>query len=250
MLALQRCYDNKNVPSAFNFDADFYITIPPYYAAPWAIVDNKFVWDERLIEAFKAGLAASSCPFIVTSIFGDVWSQKAFFDGQDPLDFFLKDEMYPADTREREIVPLSLMQAVAKHDLTGALMWLDFVRTYTDKPIYELLPPPPVNPKGPEGEQMLALSNEHAKRVNEFGLCPPVLRRKFWKLYAMETQWLCDNVGVFTIDPPNNCFDASGFLRHDMEAGDTLHANEKYGDIVLRDLGELLRHHPASIPVR
>ena len=135
------------------------------------------------------------------------------------------------------------MRAISTHNLDSARMWIEFLRTYTDKPIYELLPPPPIDLERLIMDGAIAPSREHAARAGEVGFCPPVLRRKLWKLYAAETQRICEQSGIFWIAPPNACMDENGALLRSFSAGDPIHANDEYGGKVLYDLNQLLRYH-------
>ncbi len=239
LLALRRRCLEVDPASAYGVQAKFFLALQGFYERPWRIEDNRFVWDEALTRDMSAAITGDEVPFIVTSLFNNMWSIRATFDNAVPYDFFLEDCEAPADDLPREIIPLSLMRSLARLELDSIRMWFEFVRSLTDKPIYELIGPPPVDLGANRYGPTRHFGDGASEQIEKFGIMPPLLRKKHWLLFMRETTKLCGELGVATLTPPANTMDSEGNLLVSMESGDSLHANPLYGHRVLESVANI-----------
>lgn len=105
------------------------------------------------------------------------------------------------------------------------------LRQSTPAPIYHLATPPP---KGDQ-ERLQALLKNHGRKVNR-----PAQRLALWQIEMEVVRDLCAEWGVEFIEPPAASRDSHGFLRPEYYAADITHANAAYGELVLRQLEELV----------
>jgi hypothetical protein len=148
-----------------------------------------------------------------------------------PLDFYTPG-FAMAVAAEAEIIPFRALEALFAEGVYERVgRRLKKMRSSTEARIVHLLPPPP---KGDSA--YVARHHEKAfKRqgIETAGVSPPSLRLKFWLLQAHVLHKLCPRLGVEVMMPPASATEG-GFLRPECFAEDTTHANELYGELVLR----------------
>lgn len=67
---------------------------------------------------------------------------------------------------------------------------------------------------------------------------PRYLRYKLWRLHSDIVRQACARMGITFIERPMEAVDVDGFLRDDYYL-DTMHVNEGYGALVLRQMQEV-----------
>ena len=105
------------------------------------------------------------------------------------------------------------------------------MRSATEARVVHLIPPP----QKADNEY---IAHHHEKSyarqgIATLGVSPPELRLKFWRLQARILSKICRNLRVDVMMPPKAAI-YRGFLRPEYYAEDTTHANELYGELVLR----------------
>lgn len=75
--------------------------------------------------------------------------------------------------------------------------------------------------------------------VLDAGINSPAIRLKLWKLEMEVVEDLCRKWGISFIPAPLGSQTDAGFLRKDYYGGDATHANEAYGELVLRQLEKI-----------
>ena len=93
-----------------------------------------------------------------------------------------------------------------------------------------------VRPPGRENEP---IERCLAHRLKGRALLAPHIRLQMYQIETMAMRDLCTEIGTTFVEPPAEALDGDGFLVRDYWGEDTLHANEKYGELVLRQVEEL-----------
>lgn len=157
---------------------------------------------------------------------------------------FLKHDL-PFDVAPRELsgdarakyIPVNVMRAQF-FELNKARTLIPNIKAATKASVYHIAPPPP---KADEDFIKDRMKRYRGQVVEEFGLNPPSLRLKLWKIEMSVLESVCQGWGVgFVHSPPDAC-DKAGFLRREFYGADATHANVDYGRLVLSQL-EQLRH--------
>jgi hypothetical protein len=148
-----------------------------------------------------------------------------------PFDFFTPDAEAPANAGP-EIIPYrAIMQGFGKAVLKKEGKQLLRLQQATRARIAHLLPPPPKFDN--------AYVARHAGKVLAPGgiapseVSPPELRLKFWNLQSRVLHKWCGDRGIEVLPPPPEALE-QGFLRREYWNPDATHANELYGELVLR----------------
>lgn len=69
----------------------------------------------------------------------------------------------------------------------------------------------------------------------------PERRLRLWKVEMDALRLRCDELGMEYLPPPRDALTADGFLDPDFAASDALHANKRYGALVLEQLRVIAR---------
>ena len=241
LLAPHRYFASAEARDELGFDLKSFLMLPGYYEPAWKLDGHQIVWSETLTRDLTAALRTPDCRCVLTSVFGNVWAPRSLLDSAIRYDFFLEDDAEPSDNLPRQVIPLALMRALARQDLSGSLLWIDYLRSLTDKPIIEMIPPPPVDFGPDRFTRTHHFAAEADENIRKFGVCPGNLRRKLWKLYMRMTSTICAELGISVIAPPDETMDANGSLLESLCSGDSVHANQEYGKIMLQQIGRGLR---------
>jgi hypothetical protein len=106
---------------------------------------------------------------------------------------------------------------------------LGMIKKHARCPIVHLSYPPPKDDVGFLKSNLGPLYG----RVEEFGLADPSFVQKLWAASLERLKALCEEFGIELLPTPAASLNANGFLRRDLYAPDTVHANAQYGRIVL-----------------
>jgi len=212
---------------------------------PFDIIDGTLVFNQSLEPKLFGSIEQDTCAFIVTSLFGNRWPAYAILNSPRLFDLFLPGSPEPTDQQMRDVIPLDLIEAMAREDSQHFLQFAKALRDRTDLPIYEILEPPPVSFPGPftaPAGAALAYRDEVAK----VGFVPERLRYKMWRAFQRVTIELCEQLSFGFIDIPQGVVGPEGCLKSEYCSGDTIHANERYGSLVLQQIGALLHSRQAG----
>ncbi len=233
LLALHRAHDLA--PRSYSFDLDPFILLAGLYDLGYAETADGIVWDERLEKNLRHLFATRNVPFVITSVFGRAWHARATFNGERPFDLFFPGHMDPVDDQPREIIPFQMMVAQARRDIEWKNVYPAFLRGLTNKPLVEMLPPPPVDFSAFDDAASI-FAPEHAAIVRSVGICPPALRIKVWHAYAEAVRAICREQDIEVIDYPVGSTKPNGLLRDNLASGDAVHANNDYGALLLEQI--------------
>jgi len=163
-----------------------------------------------------------------------------------PFDFFMPDHpAVPCDGIE--IVPYQALRAYfSKRISKGVGRKLEALRRATDARLLHLIPPPPKRNRKHIAQYQKMLFTQ--QRIDALEVSEPELRLKSWLLHARVLRKFCRTRGIGVLMPPPETM-RDGFLRREFYAGDTAHANWRYGEIVLRTVETQLLEDPAMSDV-
>lgn len=121
--------------------------------------------------------------------------------------------------------------------------WLDFLMTRIPKPALFYPSPPPVSTPVLEGH----FPPEYLAGYKGLELEPMEFRRQIWLAYCGLVRRLCESRGIRFVPPPEDIFDASGFLARRFWGNDPMHGNSTYGALIREHLcAELNDKHPPA----
>ncbi|MBC7803467.1 MAG: hypothetical protein H7Y16_06270 [Candidatus Parcubacteria bacterium] len=109
--------------------------------------------------------------------------------------------------------------------------------------VCHIVPPPPKRDEA----HILRHQETHfiEAGIREKGVSPAALRLKLWRLQLRVLRKLCEDWEVGLLPPPPEALCAEGFLKPEYYAGDSTHANQAYGRLVLLQLDSIAAGHVA-----
>jgi len=184
-------------------------------------------------------LIASEKPDLIVA---SLWGNQHFFlcasNSPRPYDFVLPDEPERELAEGVEIIPFDLLYRFMEWTCARVTWAPPFFRTFTMVPIVTVSAPPPVEhvleiPGGSSNAELDA-------KVMKFGLAPPALRYKYWRVCEQIFRGKCDEQNVPFLPAPPDTVNARGFRYREYNGSDWIHANQGYGEAVLRQISKLL----------
>lgn len=148
-----------------------------------------------------------------------------------PYDFVLDDEPDGTDL-SKKIVPASLIEYLIRRYARPYLDATIALRALTDRPICHIESPPPIRSEN----HIRRHAGGFRERVDQYGVAPPALRRKLWRLHSRIFRQTCAGAGIDFLPAPAASMDADGFLLKEGWARDPTHGNSWYGEHVVRQI--------------
>ncbi len=199
-----------------------------------ALVNFHEVDDEALVEnrGPSAKLRERYAPkHLFSMIGGNTFHRLALLDHALPLQV-----LQSADDRDldpgRVLIPYAMMR-----DLLGRLAKLHFemmvkLQQIFGMPLVHIISPPPLRL-----DDLRDLLPPAYQGRDDYGLVPPALRLKIYRIHCALLREHCARNAIDTIDPPAAACDAEGFLLAELR-DDATHANGLYGAMVLQQILE------------
>jgi SAM-dependent methyltransferase len=178
----------------------------------------------------------------VKAILVSAWSNQHFifscFNDPKPLDFVLPGEAAEGLIEGADIIPVDLIFARVKQTCAPYLLLMSYIRSLTEAPIFLPSAPPPV-------DDVLAIPGGTSdprldEKVRKLGVAPETLRRKFWRVCETIFREACEQQHIVFVPAPLGTSDQNGFRRREYWGTDWLHGNPEYGELVLRQLDDLV----------
>lgn len=200
--------------------------------------DGRWVFNETLLADLARAIEGDDRKAIVLS----AWSNQHFifscFNNPKPLDFVLPGEDAAELIKGADIVPVDLIFARVKQECDPHLAVMSHIRSLTEAPILLPSAPPPI-------DDVLAIPGGTSdpgfdEKVKELGVAPPTLRRKFWSVCETIFREACEQRRISFVPAPPETIDEHGFRRREYWHTDWIHGNAEYGEIVLRQVDDLL----------
>src|SRR5262249_38654735 len=114
------------------------------------------------------------------------------------------------------------------------------LRTATTCRVCHLSTPPP---KGDNAYVESRIRDRYRDRsVAEAGINAPGLRLRLWQIEMRALRAICIEQGVEFLEAPREALTTDGFLHPRYYADDVTHANEAYGELVVRQIEAVLKH--------
>lgn len=239
LMALKVAQDARERENRQNIDIDFMLIFPNNRYNPWVDAkDGRWIFNENL----RSDLVSAVETDKPTAVLVSAWSNQHFtfscFSDPRPFDFVLPREASGEVAQGAEAVPADLIFAMVKENCAPYFSLLSHVRSLTDRQVVMQSAPPPI-------DDVLAIPGGTSdprldEKVKELGVAPASLRRKFWRVCETIFQEACKELGVTFLPAPLETFDKRGFRRREYWSTDWIHANADYGELVLRQLDEVL----------
>ena len=200
--------------------------------------DKGIYYNDALIRDLKSAIADRKPALIIASL----WSNEHFvlstFNDPRPFDFVLPQEPDRPLSETAEIVSYDLFFQFMRERCGPRYGLGPLIKTWSDVPVCMISAPPPIEdlsqiPGGSPNEAVSA-------KVKELGIAPPELRYKVWKscesIFAQPSE---RDLIRFVRVPPESV-DLRGSRRREYFATDWIHASDNYGELVLRQVDQLI----------
>lgn len=143
---------------------------------------------------------------------------------------------------EARLIPYDAIVNKLGRQTAGAYALLAAVMEATGLPVYQICPPPPIGDEAHIRQYPGTLSPE---LIAQLGIAPKELRCTLWLAYVDVLRAKCRAVGAFFVEPPEEVFAPDGCLSSRFYSRDAVHANWKYGDLVLQQLADIAEKYQA-----
>ena len=185
---------------------------------------------------------------IVLSIGGIAHFAHGSVSNPKPFDFVVPESPNIPLDRDATLIPYDLIRKKLRSDLAHGMDVIKQIRSYTDVPVYQLSPPPPVG----DPDAIVAHINAATARMSErwieklqsdlksHGIAPRALRYKLWLAFVDVAKQLCAEFDIIFLASPPETKDCDGFLREEYRR-DAFHANPRYGELIVRQLIALVQ---------
>lgn len=199
----------------------------------------RFLYDEAYVPAFSgqalnpailAGLEAEAPHFLLLSIGGNEHNILSMRQPSRRFDFILGAEPEAPVDPTADIVPEAAIRATLADYMSKNMRVLTAVRAATSLPMVLIEPPPPL-PRA----QVLAYPKEFFRSlVDQKNMSSDALRRKVWRVQTAMMRVDCDRLGVTYVQTPTEMIGADGLLQRSLCGQDASHANDAYGEAMVR----------------
>jgi hypothetical protein len=113
--------------------------------------------------------------------------------------------------------------------------WLAALARYARAPAAVIPPPPPIESES----YLLSHAGKFAKMVTTHGVAPALSRLQAWLHQQQLIQAIAADCGVRFIELPAAAFSERGFLNERFLMGDPTHANDDFGELIIRHVAAL-----------
>ena len=208
------------------------------------IKNSKPIGDKSFDEILEIANELGPEDVVVSAAGGNQHAIFSTIQHPEPFDFVMPGEAAVDLTGAATIVPYrTIYEAFAEPIRKGFEKSFRMLRKRTGARIACLMAPPPKRDNAfIEQYHDTRFANEG---ISSFGVSPPELRMKFWRLQIRVLEELCAQLGVDALMPPEGTRDEHGFLAPPFYANDATHANARYGELVVQQLVE--RYKKAAV---
>ena len=195
--------------------------------------------NDELDAALSRQIEEKRPPFLFCSLLGGTYAVHGLINHPQPFQIFLPashDAGGAALPAAAQVIPFDVIAAMFERKTETVYTLLAAVMEKTRLPIYQICPPPPI---GEEEHIRQRPGTLDASLIDRLGIAPRALRRALWLALTDVMRRRCRALGGHFIEPPAAAVDEAGYLRSAYYSIDPIHANSRYGDLVLRQLAEI-----------
>ncbi|WP_417682154.1 hypothetical protein [Roseibium sp.] len=172
---------------------------------------------------------------LAVTILGSFHNAVGLLNHESPFTVLSENEkMSPKDIQET-MIPHHVMRDIFRSQIAGPK--LRRIRESTVAPIFHLATPPP---KKDEDFILNRVNSYRSRSAHKSGISPSQFRLKLWQMEMEVLSESCAEFGITLLPPPPWTTDAEGYLEPVCYAPDATHANAFYGELVLRQLENLV----------
>lgn len=203
------------------------------------------IGDVPLQTSLKLAGELGPTDLLAVSILGTFHNAVGLLNHERPFTVLSEEEKTaPEDIRET-VIPHHVMRDLFKTRIIAKK--LKNIRESTTAPIYHLAPPPPK--KNPD-VILDGIRSRRRRSARKSGVAPAPFRLKLWKMEMDVLSEVCNAFDITLLAPPDQAIDSKGYLRSLCYAPDATHANALYGELVLRQLENLVGQEAGGPGVR
>ncbi len=185
-------------------------------------------------------LAFTELDAALLSIFGNEHNSFGLFEKQVPFSLFNKTCDFNASDNptRRHFVPREMLKQQMKLILEKRNTFLilnALKKQFLTKPCYFICTPPPIA----DENHILKFENYYPGRPTN-QIAPRQLRLECYRLHCEILAEACDLIDMPFLQSPVEAADTDGFLKETYWQDDPIHANSKYGQLVLSQIERLL----------
>jgi hypothetical protein len=173
------------------------------------------------------------CDEVILSIGGNAHNALGLVESEQPFDFVLNSDPALPLLPQREVVPEETVRAalMATKRFEQQMLARRLILELLGPGAVHLDIPPPVQ----DERHIVANGGVFAAEIQRFGVAPPDLRYKLWRLYGDMVREQCAQGAAVFLDVPATACDGR-YLARQSYAADPTHANEWYGRRVIEQL--------------
>ena len=193
------------------------------------------VGDTPLQASLELAAELGPADLLAVSVYGGFHNVVGLLNHETPFTVLPGGADMPPEEVPEFVVPYHVMMDLFKSHLNGQK--LRRFRESTNAPIYHLATPPPKK----DADFILKRVNAYRSRsARQSGLAPAAFRLKLWQMEMEVLADCCEELGIALLPPPRGTTDEEGYLLPVCYSPDATHANALYGELVLRQLENLL----------
>jgi hypothetical protein len=240
--SLRHAYIQRQRSHEIDFDLKLFQLLDDRYRPAYTFMKGNFIFNESFGTDFREYLKNSGPTAVFTYLGGaeHVWLSLA--KSPRPFDFYVPGEEAALDS-DSEIIPYDLMFASCRYRISNMVPWFPHLRNFTDLPVYQIGPPPPIT-----GDDHISLNADPLlkEQIDRCGIAPARLRAKVWETCIAAMRTLCEENLVHFVAPISEARDAEGCLLLKYRSHDAVHANTEYGDLLLDRIVRIAREIRAA----
>jgi hypothetical protein len=179
------------------------------------------------------------CDGVYLSVGGNAHNALGLVESERPFDFVLDSEPDLPLLPDREVVPSASVRAalLATKRFSQQMLARKLILELVGDGAVHMDIPPPIN----DEKHIRANCGAFVEEVLKYGIAPPLLRYKLWRLYSDMVREQCDEVGAEVLPVPPATID-NGYLVRQAFTTDPTHAGTWYGRRVIEQIVQ--RHRP------
>lgn len=206
--------------------------VAPYSRSP----DGKrLTLSDPVADAVQAAL--KDAKMLVSLIGGNGHNIFGLVEMQPRIDLY--DPTIATIDANRTLLPRALVKTGLQRQVRFWLQLMRDVRALTpaSMDMIHVAPPPPIG----DDSHILANPGPFSEPLSAYGLAPPSLRLKLWRLHIEILEACCQEGGIRFLKPEIDWCTHDGFLLPEFYGNDPSHANEDYGRRILQQVENIVR---------